>query len=223
MEYQCTVLVGDQLRPSRTDPDITWALLAELGDYTVEFVKWEPGTVYRDHSHQDTEWIYVISGDLIEGESTFGPRTLLTYPPGSQHQHLTTSSGVVFVLIWTGADRMAPVSQSPAAFEHEVLVPDRFRPSAHTPGSCGVSMCRLGDHITVKWVKWESGFEHRDHIHGEPEWILLLAGDLEDGGHRIDPCSLLCYPKGSRHWGLKTTDGAEFILIRAGREHETYL
>ena len=39
--------------------------------------------------HEAGEGVYVVSGELIEGEQRFGPGTYLSFAPGSSHQPRT--------------------------------------------------------------------------------------------------------------------------------------
>ncbi|HET9450860.1 MAG TPA: cupin domain-containing protein [Aggregicoccus sp.] len=41
--------------------------------------------------HEAGEEVYVVSGELIEGERRFGPGTYLSFAPGSSHQPRTES------------------------------------------------------------------------------------------------------------------------------------
>lgn len=104
VEYQHLSIEGDRLRP-KSPAGISSARLCELGDYHISFVKREPGTAYQDHIHHDTEWMYLLSGDVTEGESEFGPGTLLTYFPDSRHDRLRTATGAEFILVRTGRQR----------------------------------------------------------------------------------------------------------------------
>lgn len=91
---------------------IEWAVLADLGQYKIEHVRWQPRTHYFDHFHQDLECIFLLTGDLSDGEQAFHHKPLLTYPVGSRHRTLRTEGGGEFVLIWTGAEQMLPVEVS---------------------------------------------------------------------------------------------------------------
>jgi anti-sigma factor ChrR (cupin superfamily) len=97
----------DALRASANHPDqISWGPLAEIGGYKIEYVKWAAGTVYPDHTHLDAEHIFLISGDLSDGETDFLPRSLITYPAGSRHDRLRTEGGAEFILMFTGKERV---------------------------------------------------------------------------------------------------------------------
>jgi anti-sigma factor ChrR (cupin superfamily) len=100
-------LTDEALQPSLNLPNqVSWALLAEAGDYKVEYVKWQPGTVYAPHEHLDTEYIFLFSGDLSDGNTAFERCSIVTYPPGSRHENLRTETGAEFILIWTGRERV---------------------------------------------------------------------------------------------------------------------
>jgi hypothetical protein len=101
-----TVLDQRTLKPASSHPHtISWFPIASIGSYEIEFVKWTPGAIYPDHTHLDAEYIILLSGELSDGDTTYGPRTVLDYPVGSVHKGLRTNKGAEFVLIWTGTDR----------------------------------------------------------------------------------------------------------------------
>ena len=108
--YEHRQFTDEALRPSSNHPDlISWGPLAEIGGYQIEYVKWMPGTVYPDHTHLDPEYIFLISGDLSDGQTTFLPRTLITYPAASRHDRLRTDAGAEFILMFTGNERLQGV------------------------------------------------------------------------------------------------------------------
>ncbi len=107
MDFEYKVLDDQNLLISSNVPDkIVWGLLATIENYHIEYVKWKPGTSYPEHTHLDPEYMFVISGDLSDHQQTFHSKTLLTYPSGSSHKNLRTDSGVEFILIWTGKQRV---------------------------------------------------------------------------------------------------------------------
>lgn len=212
MEYQHELL-EERLKPARTK-GISSARLAEFSDYHISFVRWEPGTGYEDHSHLDTEWIYVVSGDLVDGERSFGPKTLLTYPPGSQHDRLRTVDGTEFLLIWTGHGRVAPIQEHGGAtdFQYGPLTLKRTTRHRMLSGE----LARI-DEYAVQYLGWDPGLVFQDdHVHQDMEWIFVISGDIADGDGEFKAGTLLTYPPGSKHDRLRTVSGAELLLVWTG-------
>jgi len=99
-------LQPQNLRKSQRHAGISAKLLAQIGSYLVEWVKWETATSYTDHEHLDTETIFLVSGDLADGGRRYAVPTVLSFSPGSRHQDLRTETGAEFLLIWTGHERV---------------------------------------------------------------------------------------------------------------------
>lgn len=223
MHPQWRSLSSETLQRSETLPDqIAATSLGTIGAHVVRYVRWTPGTVYPDHVHSDTEYIFVIEGDLADGDRSFGPRTLLTYPPGSGHDRLRTQRGTEFILIRTAPERMrfgtrpegAEVSVSEIGREHLIA-------SARHPGIGSALLARIGDYQVV-YVVWSAGTAYSDHRHLDPEYIYITCGVLVDGGRTFGPRTLITYPPGSAHDHLHTVNGAAFLLIWTGRERADY-
>jgi len=61
-------------------------------------VDMEPGAQwpYVDVHGDQGEQVWIVSGDLIEGERSFGPGTYLSFAPNSAHQPRTESGARLF-------------------------------------------------------------------------------------------------------------------------------
>ena len=51
---------------------------------------------YVDHHDESGEEVFVVSGELIEGERRFGPGTYVLFGPGSSHQPRTETGVRLF-------------------------------------------------------------------------------------------------------------------------------
>lgn len=71
--------------------------LPSTGDLRVWVVDMEPGSTWPVVDEHDTgEEVYVVEGEIIEGERRFGAGTYLFFKPGSRHQPRTEKSAKLF-------------------------------------------------------------------------------------------------------------------------------
>ncbi len=79
----------DDVESSDVAPGIVRRALPD-GDVIARVFDMAPGVVWPvvDH-HSADEFIYVVSGELIEGDHAFGPGAYLHYGPGSSHRPRT--------------------------------------------------------------------------------------------------------------------------------------
>lgn len=219
MNFQYKIIDDAALQPSRTNPRIFGVTLAAIGQYLVRYVRWEPETAYQDHIHQDTEYIYIISGDLSDGDNTFNANTLLTYPSGSGHDNLRTEAGVEMILIRTSMDRANFTdAEGNGAFQVKTLEDNVLLPSSQ--GLAGISWSELATiaDYKIEYVAWKPGAAYPDHTHLDVEYIFIISGGLSDGDRTFHEKTLLTYPPSSKHDNLRTETGAEFILLWTGKD-----
>lgn len=105
MSHQTKVLDGNNLQPNTHSTNgVSWAPLAMIDGCKVEYVKWERGTIFPGHENLEPTYVYVISGELLDGESVFPAKTLITFPAGYIHHDYRTETGAEFILIWRGRE-----------------------------------------------------------------------------------------------------------------------
>jgi hypothetical protein len=76
--------------PVEVGPGCLRRALPSTGGVRVWVVDMSPGSQWPHVDVHDTgEGVYVVSGELIEGEQRFGPGTYLCFAPGSSHQPRT--------------------------------------------------------------------------------------------------------------------------------------
>lgn len=89
------------LRKSEKYPDkIQFGPIAKLGNHVIEYVTWQPGTVFPDHVNLSKAHIHLIKGEISDGSWAFKAGTTITFPKGFRHQNERTEKGAEFVLIW---------------------------------------------------------------------------------------------------------------------------
>jgi anti-sigma factor ChrR (cupin superfamily) len=87
----------DDAVPVEVGPGCLRRTLPSTGGVRVWAVDMAPGSQWPHVDVHDTgEGVYVVRGELIEGEQRFGPGSYLCFAPGSSHQP-RTESGVRLV------------------------------------------------------------------------------------------------------------------------------
>jgi anti-sigma factor ChrR (cupin superfamily) len=83
-------LLLDDAAPIEVGPGCLRRTLPSTGGVRVWVVDMTPGSQWPHVDFHDAgEEVYVVSGELIEGEQRFGPGTYLSFGPGSSHQPRT--------------------------------------------------------------------------------------------------------------------------------------
>jgi quercetin dioxygenase-like cupin family protein len=84
------LLVDDELAPVEVGPGCLRRDLPGPGPVRVWIVEMAPGGRWPHVDHHPTgEGVYVLSGELIEGERRYGPGTWVRFAPGTSHQPRT--------------------------------------------------------------------------------------------------------------------------------------
>jgi predicted metal-dependent enzyme (double-stranded beta helix superfamily) len=94
----------NNLQRSEKCPDrIRFGVIAKLEAYLLEYVTWQPDTVYPDHVNLSRAHIHLIKGDISDGEYRFKANTTITFPKGFRHVDQRSENGAEFVLVWKGS------------------------------------------------------------------------------------------------------------------------
>lgn len=87
----------DDVEPVVVGPGCLRRDLPSTQDVRVWVVDMAPGSQWpRVDVHDTGEEVFVVSGELIEGEQRLGPGTYLFFPPASQHQPRTETGVRLF-------------------------------------------------------------------------------------------------------------------------------
>jgi dTDP-4-dehydrorhamnose 3,5-epimerase-like enzyme len=88
----------DEVAPLVIGPGCYRRDLPSTGAVRVWVVDIDPGSQwpYVDHHDENGEELYVIRGELIEGDRRFGPGTYVLFQPNSSHQPRTETGVRLF-------------------------------------------------------------------------------------------------------------------------------
>ena len=90
-------MIVDDVAPVEVGPGCLRRDLPAYGAVRVWVVDMAPGSQWPLVDHHDTgEEVYVVSGEMIEGERRYGPGTYLHFAPGSSHQPRTETGVRLF-------------------------------------------------------------------------------------------------------------------------------
>ena len=65
----------------------------------MQLVRFEPGAQFPIHTHERSEFVFVLEGDLILSGKRLGPGWASVAAPGSTHADARSEAGCVFVLV----------------------------------------------------------------------------------------------------------------------------
>ena len=71
--------------------------LHSFGAEHTALVRWDPGTVFKPHTHPGGEEILVLEGTFEDEEGRYGPGTWLRNPPWSRHTPFSREGCTIFV------------------------------------------------------------------------------------------------------------------------------
>ena len=67
----------------------------------VFLARFEPGTTYPEHVHPDGEEVYVLSGEFVDQDKSYGQGSYLHYPPRTIHKP-SSPQGCELLVIFHG-------------------------------------------------------------------------------------------------------------------------
>jgi len=73
--------------------------LHEYGTENVALVKWEPGTVFKPHTHFGGEEIFVLDGTFEDEHGAYPTGTWIRSPHGSSHTPFTKEGCLIYVKV----------------------------------------------------------------------------------------------------------------------------
>lgn len=80
-------------------PGVGMADLVEKGGLAVQLYKFEPGAEAGPDYHADTEFGYVVNGEVYDGERTYGPGALWVAERGTTHYPSSTTGALVLIVL----------------------------------------------------------------------------------------------------------------------------
>jgi quercetin dioxygenase-like cupin family protein len=78
------------------NPHMRVVPLASSG-HRVSLVAWEPGARTRDHGHANGEELFVLSGELRDGDERYPAGTWLRLHPGARHEPFAEQPAVILL------------------------------------------------------------------------------------------------------------------------------
>jgi quercetin dioxygenase-like cupin family protein len=89
----------DDVPPVEIAPGCTRRGLPSSGQVMVRVIDMAPGTRWPViDRHDRDELIYIVSGEVIEGDQRYGAGSYLYYQPGTQHQPFTKVGVRMFIV-----------------------------------------------------------------------------------------------------------------------------
>lgn len=168
-------------------------------------VRYAPGSVFSQHSHELGEEIIVLEGTFEDENGRYGPGHYIKNPPGSAHAPSSAKGCILLVKL----RHMQPN-------DLERVVVDTRNTRWHQGMVEGLSVMPLSEFATehTALVRWAPGTYFNLHRHFGGEEIFVLDGVFED--------EFGCYPAGtwirSPHMSMHKPFSVEgcTILVKTG-------
>jgi anti-sigma factor ChrR (cupin superfamily) len=86
-------------RPSTMAPGVFVKDIAVAGGWEMQIVRFEPGTRFPVHTHEQPEFLFILEGELVQAGRRLGPGWASVASPGSVDADVYSETGCVFVLV----------------------------------------------------------------------------------------------------------------------------
>lgn len=82
------------------------------GNGATMLLRFGPDSAYPAHRHVDGEEYLVLTGELIDGATTYGAGTYVYHPPGSVHRPRSETGATLLVFVPGGIDVVGSVGRA---------------------------------------------------------------------------------------------------------------
>jgi hypothetical protein len=89
-------------------------------------------------------------------------------------------------------------------------------PEPTPAGGCRTTVLGAADGLQIALVEAEPGYVWDPHVHGFPEFLLVLHGTVRTQGRILGPGDGYAAATGSSHPEFETGAGATYVLISRG-------
>jgi anti-sigma factor ChrR (cupin superfamily) len=86
-------------RPSTVAPGVFVKDIATTDGWEMQVVRCEPGARFPLHTHERPEFLFILDGELIQGDRRLGPGWASVASAGSVDEDVHSVTGCTFVLV----------------------------------------------------------------------------------------------------------------------------
>ena len=175
-------------------PGVQRKMLDRDGDEVARatsLVRYAPGSHFDPHVHGGGEEFLVLEGTFSDEHGDYPAGTYVRNPVGSRHRPFSRDGCVILVKL----RQMAPADQTRVVVDTRN---ERLWQQGPAAGIRIVALHRFGRE-RVALASWPAGAAAPIHEHAGGLELLVLEGELEDGGTRYGEGAWLRLPPGSRH------------------------
>jgi anti-sigma factor ChrR (cupin superfamily) len=177
---------------------------AEESGHTTSFVRFEPGSFFPLHKHQQGEEIYVLEGVFSDENGDYPAGSYIRNPPGSYHKPFSKDGCTLFVKL----------DQFQAGDNKQVVI----RPAdQHWQAGIGnLKVLSLHTHETesTALVFWPENEVFQPHTHWGGEEIIVIKGKFTDEFGKYPAGSWIRSPHMSKHF--PRVEQETLILVKVG-------
>lgn len=185
-------------------PGVARVMLDRIGAErarATSLVRYQPDSVFPAHGHPGGEEILVLSGTFSDDSGDHGPGWYLRNPPGSSHQPSSGDGALIFVKLW----------QMPEDESTTVRIDTHDPAMWHREATHEVCPLYQSAYEQVSLQRFPSGAPMTVDTHGGAE-LLVLAGQLVEGGERFERGSWMRLPPGDRGVFMAGDEGVTVYL-----------
>lgn len=74
----------------------------EERNFQIDIIKLEPNIKYKEHSHPDIEWVYVLKGSMSDENGEYSQGNFIVNAKGSTHSITSGKDGCEIICCWCG-------------------------------------------------------------------------------------------------------------------------
>lgn len=187
-------------------------MLDRLGDEVARatsLVRYAPRSQFAPHTHGGGEEFLVLEGVFQDERGDFPGGSYVRNPPGTRHTPRSAPGCIIFVKLW----QFEPDDRTSLITNIDKM--GRIADKART----GIAVTPLFQDAqeTVQVEEWQPGIEIKRTFDRGME-LLVLDGELNDNGDRLDRLSWLRLPCGSTLSARAGNQGAK-IWVKSGHLH----
>jgi len=181
-------------------------MLFRIGDEkarATSIVRYAPGSSFARHGHPGGEEFLVLEGIFQDETGDFPVGTYVRNPPGTAHAPASAPGCTILVKLWQFAedDNGAQVVRRPGEGEAAAPRPGAISSAILHDDGRELVLVELWDAEGLIAIDVEQGLE-----------LLVLEGDLREGGEPLDRWSWLRIPAGQRFEAKVGSAGARVWL-----------
>ncbi len=192
MDIRADLSIGARLLPGEWEwvdspqPGVRRVMLDRVGDevaVATSFVRYDPASRFPGHGHEKGEEFIVLEGEFGDEHGRFRPFSYVRNPPGSAHVPFSDPGCLIWVkLRQFQSDDLTQMTQ---LLDLDLPAQGQEQRMLHQHGEERVAEIVMAAGESLEFAALE-----------QPQEVLVLEGELVQGGEALAPLSWLRLPAG---------------------------